>query len=160
MKHPLNDLPPEVAVLATQLSHVSHLREALLRIRQELELRSEVHDRSKLGPDELPGFARINQTARDHAYGSEEYASSLAAEKPTIDHHYAVNSHHPEHFHPNISLMGWLDIIEMVCDWKAAGATYGKTGSLKDSIEVHRKRFDFTKEQWWLIEQVAEFLSR
>ena len=55
--------------------------------------------------------------------------------------------------------MGWLDIIEMVCDWRAAGVTYGLSGGLRESIKVHHKRFDFSAEQWWLIEQVAEFLG-
>ena len=148
---------PAAAVLAVHSRHVSFLRQALLRIRQEFELRSERHDRSKLQPEELPGFARINKAARDHPYGSPEYKESLASEKGTVAHHYALNSHHPE-FHEADSAMGWLDLIEMVCDWNAAAKTYGKQ-DLRASIEVHRKRFDFTDEQWWLIEEVAAFLE-
>jgi len=31
-------------------------------------------------------------------YGSEEYKAFLGQMKPALDHHYAVNDHHPEHF--------------------------------------------------------------
>lgn len=125
------DVSPAAAVLAVHGRHVSFLREALLRIRQELELRSE-------------------------PYGSPQYKESLASEKGTVAHHYALNSHHPE-FEADAA-MGWLDLIEMVCDWNAAAKTYGKQ-DLRASIEVHRNRFDFTDEQWWLIEEVAAFLE-
>jgi len=152
------ELSPGVAVVATHLRHVSHLREALLRIQQDLEARAERHDRSKLGPEELPGFARINRAAREHPYGSDEYKDSLAREQCTVDAHYRGNSHHPEH-HASDREMGFLDVIEMVCDWQAAAKTYGKGGLLEDSLEINRKRFDFSDEQWWLIEQVAGFLN-
>ncbi len=156
-------ISPVAAVLAVHSRHVSFLREALLRIRQDLERRSECHDRSKLRPEELPGFARINKAARreDHhrdcPYGSPEYKESLASEAGAVAHHYALNSHHPE-FHESARKMGWLDLIEMVCDWNAAAKTYGNQ-DLRASIEVHRKRFNFTPEQWWLIEEVASFLE-
>lgn len=150
-----------LAMLATQLRHVSHLQEAMLNIVHELELRSQRHDRSKLGPDELPGFARINAAARNHVFGSDEYRAALKVEKPTIDRHYASNSHHPE-FHEPAKSMGWIDIIEMVCDWQAAGVTYGKIGSLRKSLEVQKDKLsdmNMSSHQWWLVEQVAEFLE-
>lgn len=148
-------IPPEVAMLATQLRHVCHVHEALQRIVHELERRALVHDRSKLSPEEFPGFARINATARNFPYGSPEYVASLRAERPTIERHTTNNSHHPEAHQP-IKDMGFLDILEMVCDWYAAAATYGTSPM---DLAKQRGRFDWTPEQWWLIEQVASFLS-
>ncbi len=148
---------PESAVLATMHRHLVYLREGLMKIRHALEHRGLVHDQSKFGSEEFAGFSRINATARQYPYGSEEYKSALRAERPTIDSHYKNNSHHPE-FHENLSDMGWLDITEMVCDWWAAGQAYGTTPWHK-TLEIQKERFDWSPEQWWLIEQVASFLG-
>ena len=40
--------------------------------------------------------------------------------KPMLDHHYARNSHHPEHYENGVNGMDLFDVLEMVCDWKAA----------------------------------------
>lgn len=149
-------ISPETAALATIERHITQVQAALLAVRQELEMRGTVHDASKLSPEEFPGFARINATARQHEYGSDEYKASMDAERPIIDRHQLRNSHHPE-AHPDLEEMGWLDIIEMVCDWWAATQTYGNT-PWEDALELQRKRWDWTPEQWWLIQQVAAWL--
>ncbi len=148
---------PESALLATMHRHLVYLREGIMRICHALEHRAVVHDASKYGPLEFPGFARINATARQHAYGSPEYTASLQAEKPTIQHHTASNSHHPE-YHDAPADMGWLDIVEMVCDWWSASKTYSTT-DWDEVMELQKQRFDWTPEQWWLICQVAEFMA-
>lgn len=169
---------PSIAFLATYHRHVSHVQELLLLIRQDLERRALVHDRSKLSPEELPGFVRINATARQHPYGSAEYRASLEAERPTVDLHTRSNSHHPEGhdaeglpgtpgmvagsygraFH-----MGWLDLIEMVCDWRAAWLAYGSQGTWLENLQKQRARLVpewLREEQWWLVDQVALWLDR
>lgn len=144
--------PSDAAVtLATTLRHRELVRLALRRVAVQLEQRGLLHDLSKWSEDELSGFVRINRVAREHAYGSEEYRASMRREEETIRLHYSRNSHHPE-YHDDIRQMGVLDLLEMVCDWWAASITYGKI-SLADSLEVHRERFDFSPEQWWVIEQ-------
>lgn len=150
----------ELLALATIMRHRDALRLNAQRLIHELERRSLAHDLSKLSTDEIEGFVRINRAAREHAYGSEEYVESMRREKaPTgcITLHLSRNSHHPE-FHENDRDMGWLDIIEMVLDWKAASDTYGKN-TLRDGLAVHRERFEFTEAQWWLIEQVVDWLE-
>ncbi|MCP3961367.1 MAG: hypothetical protein GY719_26260 [bacterium] len=147
-------------LIGSHLRHWAFVRLGLLKIRQDLERRGEEHDLSKLNPDdELAGFSRINATAREHPYGSDEYKAALAAEQPTIASHYGANSHHPEH-HRTPAEMGWLDLVEMVCDWKAAQMAYGRQ-SWSKSMQVNRGRWGgkFTAGQWWLIEQVAAFLD-
>jgi hypothetical protein len=150
-------ITPEAAVLATMHRHLTFLKQGLMRIRHDLEQRGLMHDESKFSTNEFPGFTRINATAREHPYGSKEYKDSLSAERATIDHHTSHNSHHPEFF-DKPSDMGWLDIIEMVCDWSAANRAYGNTSWTK-SLEINKNRFNFTEQQWWLIEQVARFLE-
>jgi hypothetical protein len=46
----------------------------------------------------------------------------------------------------------------MVLDWKAAADTYGKQ-TLRGSLPHHRERFAFAAAQWWLIEQVVEWIE-
>lgn len=146
--------------LATIIRHRDLMRANLHAVASELERRAILHDESKLRPDELEGFVRINRTAREHPYGSAEYVESMTAEKGLdgcIGLHYSRNSHHPEH-HPHERDMGWLDVIEMVLDWKAAADAYGHYG-LRESLPKHRDRFDFSLGQWWLIEQVVGWIE-
>lgn len=155
-----DDDTDRVKCLATLVSHVRFLRAGLLKVRQELETRSVVHDLSKLSMDEFDGFSEINATAREHPHGSAKYkASMVAAKKPggCIDRHFSRNSHHPE-FHEFADIMGWLDIVEMVCDWNAAAQSYG-TNTLREALPRFREQHGFSREQWWLIEQVIDFLD-
>lgn len=150
---------PEAACTATMIRHITEVRRAILRVRHDLESRAEAHDLSKWSPEEFPGFTRINATARQHPYGSEEYKASIRAEKPTVKRHQEGNSHHPEAHEPFLYEMGWLDLIEMVCDWWAASQTYGTT-PWPEVLQRQRERWKWSPEQWWLIEQVAGFLGK
>lgn len=167
-----------IQLLRTMAVHLTELRRGIQRITQELDRRALAHDLSKFGGDEFSGFARINKAAREHPYGSEEYRAGLRQEKPTIDLHYRRNSHHPEHHEvggvnpaiprygevqPRAAAMGFLDLIEMVCDWRAAYLGYGSQGTWEENIVRQRERYAdgkyFTREQWWLVEQVAAYLA-
>ena len=149
-----------VKTLLTILRHRELVSENLGKIGEELQSRAARHDRSKLQADEFDGFVRINKVARDHEYGSEAYIEGLASEggeSGCINLHYARNSHHPEH-HKNDRDMGWVDIVEMVCDWSAASITYGNQ-SLRESVQIQHERFDFSEGQWWLIYSVIDWLN-
>lgn len=165
-------ISPEAAFLASHLRHVTLVTEGLLRIRQDLERRAHVHDVSKFSPEEAPGFVRINATAREHPYGSPEYRAALKAERPTVERHTRNNSHHPEAHRdydakvPPRHLsgtMGFLDIIEMVCDWRGAWIAYGSQGTWAENIAKQKERLRpdwLTEAQWWLVEQVAAYLDK
>ena len=71
--------------------------------------------------------------------------------KPALDHHYANNRHHPEHFENGISDMNLIDLIEMICDWKSATARHSD-GDIKRSIIINTNRFK-------LSDQLAKILS-
>ena len=176
----MNDEPIEpvdgVQLLRSYLLHCRFVQRGINRVALALQQRADRHDDSKLLSDEFAGFSRINKAAREHPYGSPEYRAGLKQEKPTIDLHYSRNSHHPE-FHGTetegrVALgvqvvaqdMTWLDLIEMVCDWRGAYLAYGSQGTWEENMERQRERYKvdhwFTKEQWWLIEQVAAFALR
>jgi hypothetical protein len=161
-----------IHLLRTVAQHRDLVRAGLERVASELQRRGLVHDLSKLSTDEFEGFTRINRAAREHPYGSEEYRSGLRQEKPTVDLHYSRNSHHPEfHGHPlepRVTLgvemvaerMGFLDLIEMVCDWRGAYLGYGSQGTWEENIERQHQRYAewFSEGQWWLIDQMAAWL--
>jgi hypothetical protein len=56
-----------------------------------------VHDASKWSPEEWPAFEEATPKLAGMTYGSDEYKAALASIKPALKHHYAENSHHPEH---------------------------------------------------------------
>lgn len=148
----------QVKLLRTYTHHRALVQVALQRLTQELDRRSLAHDLSKLQADEFDGFARINQIAREHPYGSQEYKDSLDQEREVIDLHYQRNSHHPEHHRTGQAAedMGFLDLIEMVCDWWSAWQTYGAKDSWENAVKKNEARFrpGFTNSQWWLVEQM------
>ncbi len=151
-----------IQTLRTIIQHRDYVRSAMLSVQHDLERRALVHDISKLSVDEFDGFTRINRAAREHPYGSDEYRAGLRQEKPTIDLHYSRNTHHPECHKPASGTMGFLDIIEMVCDWRAAYLAYGSQGSWAENMQRQRDRFGevLSAGQWWLVEQVAGYLVR
>jgi len=110
-----------------------------------LNQRSEDHDQSKLVSPEKEVFDKFTPKLATSTYGSEEYKGFLAAMKPALDHHYAKNSHHPEHYENGIQGMSLLDLIEMLCDWKAATMRHND-GDLAKSIEINQKRFGYSEE--------------
>lgn len=169
-----------VQLLRTYLLHCRYVRRGMKRIEQALADRADKHDDSKLFADEFGGFSRINSAARQFPYGSEEYRAGLRQEQPTIDLHYSRNSHHPEHgkilgemaekerglpddatYWAAHKSMTWLDIIEMVCDWRGAYLGYGSQGTWADNIQRQHERYAtrFTEPEWWFIDAVAEFVG-
>lgn len=102
------------------LMHIAKVQMRLAEIHGHLEARGSVHDASKLEEPEKSGFDVLTFKLANLTYGTDEYRAALAEGKPTIEHHYAVNTHHPEHWPDGIAGMSLLDIVEMLCDWKAA----------------------------------------
>lgn len=80
------------------LAHIGLVGTLLGRVVRDLETRACVHDASKLKSPELEAFDEFTPKLKGSTYGSDEYRAFLAAMKPALDHHYAANSHHPEHY--------------------------------------------------------------
>lgn len=114
-------------------------------IAEDLHRRAISHDNSKLEEPECSGYAFYTKKLAGLTYGSEEYTKSLQQMKPTIDHHYANNSHHPEHYIDGILNMNLVEIIEMLCDWVAACKRHDD-GNIYESIEINQKRFGYSDE--------------
>lgn len=58
------------------------------------------HDLSKLDRPEVELFTKYTPMLAELTYGSDEFNACKAGMGPALDHHYAKNAHHPEHFKP------------------------------------------------------------
>jgi hypothetical protein len=112
-------------------------------------LRAAVHDNSKFGPDEYEAYEKAFPDLQKYAYGSDEFKAALATIRPAIEHHYSVNDHHPEFFEEGINGMHVVQMIEMLCDWKAASER-SKTDFIV-GLEMNRKRFNIDDQLFKII---------
>lgn len=144
----------EVTTLRTMVAHRAFVSSYLNRFADAMNARAVEHDLSKLLAEEFDGFVAINRVAREHPYGSEEYKAALK-NNDVINLHFSRNRHHPEFYENGVAGMGLLDMIEMVCDWKAASEVYGVT-SFQDALRIQVGRFSLTEEQVWLINMIVE----
>lgn len=127
------------------LKHIKRVNELLGNAAIELIKRSQVHDNSKLEQPEKKHFDEFTPKLKGSTYGGEQYKSFLEALKPSLDHHYAKNSHHPEHYKDGVNGMCLFDLIEMFLDWKAASERHND-GNLFKSIEVNKGRFNLSEQ--------------
>lgn len=140
------------------LEHILRVRELLYIVQNKLEARGFAHDQTKLGPNEKPIFDRVTGKLKGLTYGSYEYKASLKDLGPALTHHYANNSHHPEHYQNGVDGMSLLDVLEMLCDWKAAGERHAD-GSITRSLAVNRGRFKISDQLHAILENTVRELG-
>ena len=85
--------------------HIENVRKYIRFIIDKIDLRGVKHDASKLESPEVELFAEHTRQLASLSYGTEAYQASLQALKPALDHHYASNRHHPEHFTDGVNDM-------------------------------------------------------
>lgn len=125
--------------------HILEVQLQLNRCIVDLIHRGRIHDQSKLLAPEKECFDAITPKLAGVTYGSEEYKATMREMKPAIEHHHKSNSHHPEFYDDGIRGMSLIDLIEMLCDWKAATLRHND-GSLIRSIDINQERFGYTDE--------------
>lgn len=130
---------------ADTLQHIKTVNKYLLGASGALLIRAIKHDDSKLASPEKELFDELTPILKNLTYGSDEYKDSLAKLKPALDHHYANNSHHPEHYQNGIDGMTLLDVIEMFYDWKAASERTAK-GDIRLSVKINAERFNMSQQ--------------
>lgn len=140
------------------LQHIAKVRARIYEFQAMLDGRATLHDASKLEEPEKSGYDELTARLADLAYGSDEYRAALAAAKPMIDHHYAVNRHHPEHWPNGIAGMSLLDVVEMLCDWKAASERT-KQGSIAASLAHNKDRFKIDDQLAAILENTVRELG-
>lgn len=138
--------------------HINRVQELLGVCVGNLQTRAFIHDESKLLEPEKPIFDEMTPKLKDSTYGSDEYKGFLASMKPALDHHYAANPHHPEHYPNGVDGMSLLDVLEMLCDWKAAGERHAN-GSIAKSLEINKGRFQISDQLQAILTNTARELG-
>ncbi len=142
--------------------HIAKVAKNIDRAVIQLFARADSHDASKLVEPELSGWDSCVGKLATLEYGTEEYADALVELAPTLEHHYAANDHHPDHY-PNddVSGMSALALIEMVCDWKAASERTKQVEgvSFLDNLGVNQVRFGYSDDVARIILNTARELG-
>lgn len=146
------EISPDVVELARVLQHVSMVRALLRKVAHRLLERADLHDLSKLAEDELGGMARISQ----NKFGSLEYVGALSS--PVVKLHWSRNSHHPEHFEQGFKDMSVVDVIEMVCDWKAANMLREHL-EWEESIDIMAERLHLSIQEYYFVKAIAQLVK-
>jgi hypothetical protein len=128
------------------VDHIEKVMDNLDVVIINLEGRSARHDASKLEEPEKSMYdeykPKIKQAEIEFGYGSKEYEGVLNKMGEALQHYFAANSHHPEHYPNGIDGMSLLDLIEALADWKAASVQYGT----QLNLEANRKRFGMSDQ--------------
>ena len=140
------------------LRHMETVRNYVQTVIVALLERGQQHDQAKLEDPEAAIFEEYTAKLRGSTYGSPEYKQFLAEMKPALDHHYATYRHHPEHFPEGVKEMTLVDLVEMLCDWKAATMRH-HDGDLMKSIEINQKRFGYSDELAQILRNTALWLN-
>lgn len=135
--------------------HINRVQQLMSSVVKELIDRAVNHDQSKLESPEVEYFAEYTDKLAETTFGSPEYEELKEKLKPALDHHYANNTHHPEHWKSGVDDMTLLDLIEMLVDWKAASERHNN-GNINKSIELNGKRFEMSPQLVRIFENTAK----
>lgn len=138
--------------------HIDSVRENIGEVIQDLFVRAVRHDESKLSEPEKSLFDEFTPKLRGSTYGSEEYKGFLEKMGSALQHHYQVNSHHPEHYENGINGMDLIDVLEMLADWKAA-TTRHADGDIRKSLEINRIRFNISDQLYDILKNTIDKLG-
>jgi hypothetical protein len=149
------------------LEHISRVQHFMIdRAIANLENRALNHDESKLLEPEKSAFDSLTDKLANTTYGSPEYRASLRAIKPALEHHYAANDHHPEHWPNGVKDMSLLSLLEMLCDWRAASERMKqrmddpeKVKTFASGMEHNKDRFDISDELYAILMNTARELD-
>lgn len=138
-------------------SHIRRVRDNISlmimnygNLKIQLEERAECHDQSKfMHPENVPYIWR---TWLDHCIKTKkiielnkDFNTRLdQAVRDAIFHHVTHNRHHPE-WHPDPDNMSKVDLIEMVCDWKAMSQEFNQGSPHAFASTVLGRRFQFSE---------------
>jgi hypothetical protein len=140
------------------MRHIERVRNLLNQAAIELMRRGEKHDQSKLASPEVELFTEYTEKLAELKFGSQEYNDNLELMKPALDHHYANNSHHPQHWKNGVDDMSLFDLLEMFLDWKASSERHND-GNIRLSIEKNGKRFDMSPQLIRIFENTVSFVE-
>jgi hypothetical protein len=140
------------------MRHINRVAELLGGAADELIRRGENHDASKLENPEKEYFDQYTPKLGHSSYGTEEYNGFLKDLKVALNHHYASNSHHPEHYPEGINDFDLFDLMEMFFDWKASSERH-EDGNIYRSIDINKDRFKMSEQIVKIFQNTAKNLG-
>jgi hypothetical protein len=147
--------PEQKAVHFDTWQHIHEVRKLLTRMQEEIGRRALDHDQSKIqDPAEMEVFAEFTPKLHGVTFGSDEYKGFLRDMGPAVQSHQLNNRHHPEAHEGGVSGMNLIDILEMVCDWKAASLRHAN-GNFSRSVELCSERFNIAPQLAQIIMNTA-----
>lgn len=138
--------------------HIETVRKYIRFMIDKIDMRGVKHDASKLESPEVEVFAEYTPKLNNTTFGSEEYYRNLENMKAALEHHYAANRHHPEHFVNGVNDMTLIDLLEMFCDWKASTLRHND-GNLLRSIETNAERFKIDSQLTQILINTARMID-
>ena len=139
------------------MRHMETVRNLLQEFTKNLLDRGVAHDQSKLREPEDKYREKYMLKLRRMKYGSSEYNRFIKKIGFIVQHHHKVNSHHPEFYKEGIRGMTLMDVMEMLCDWKAA--TLREDNNIFTSIDMAQKKYLFTDELKAILINTALWLN-
>lgn len=153
------ELPKDTNIYVTNvMQHVAEVRSNLKAVTENLSTRGELHDKSKLEEPEKSIFINAIPKFKATTYGTQEYEDDKALISDALSHHYANNSHHPEHYDTGIEGMSLFDIIEMLCDWKAANRR-SENGDINRSLDIAKEKFAISDQLYKILDNTIKELE-
>jgi len=113
-------MKPEFKVLTHVIAHRAHVAARLGQIIARLRERAELHDLTKIQPEEFDVFVETHEEFAKARFGTPEYAAVEEKGRKAVQHHYKHNPHHVKHHENGWEDMNLIDLLEMLADWKAA----------------------------------------
>lgn len=141
------NISSEVLTLVKMILHINQVSAALRGLARRLDERADLHDLSKLYPDEFAGFCQLdaNRGHQKEEYGSKSYEEGIKIDAVKL--HQSRNRHHPEYWPNGIKDMNFIDIIEMLCDWEAARQARDTEEDIDKTWLTRQKRFDLSDQE-------------
>lgn len=139
---------------ADTLAHSLRVGALLVDALAELMRRAVQHDLSKLDEPERSTYDTFVPLLQQATFGTEEYRAIGRQMGVGLQHHYAHNRHHPEHFPDGIDGMTLVDLLEMLADWKAASERRGG-GDFTASLATAAERFAISPQLAGILRNTA-----
>ncbi len=140
-------------------AHIDRVNHFVSKAIVNLQRRALNHDRSKLVSPEVEAFDIATPKLANLVYGSPEYKQSTDDLGPALDHHYAVNDHHPQHFANGVRGMSLMALIEMLCDWRAASERGKQRTDDPEKVATFESGLAYQQERFGLSDDLVEILA-
>lgn len=140
------------------MKHIERVRHYIRVFTDKLTTRGVEHDKAKLESPEVEIFTEFTPKLAGTTFGSDEYKDFLKEMDVALQHHYAQYRHHPEHFKHGINDMNLIDIVEFLCDIKAASERQND-GNLLKSISICAERFNIDDQLKQVLINTAKMMD-